>query len=99
MWKKIMRIRLELIMVIVLVVSARFLPQRADEVTAWTGLMSLMLVKSLSVTLGVLYAHGSRKFLFPYLDMKNLIMEHHWGGVTFLCVWYGVIVWAFGVGG
>jgi hypothetical protein len=61
--------------------------------------MALFITKALFVTLGVLYAHGSRKFLFPYIEMRIEIEKHNLGSMLFLTVWYGVIVWAFAVGG
>lgn len=51
------------------------------------------------VTMGVLYAHASRKFLFPYLDFEVMMKEHHWGGMAFLTIYYTVIIYAFAIGG
>jgi len=90
----LMRIRTELIAIIILMAAVWFLPVEAKQ-----GLMALFITKAMFVTLGVLYAHASRKFLFPYLDMEGLIKEHHWGGVAFLTAYYGVVIWAFAVGG
>jgi hypothetical protein len=91
---KILRIRTELTLLVVMGISVLFIPQEARM-----GLLGLFITKGMFVTMGVLYAHASRKFLFPYLDMEALIREHHWGGVAFLTVYYGVVIWAFAVGG
>lgn len=93
-FEKVKRIRTELILLLVMAISIAFIPQEARM-----GLLGLFITKGLFVTMGVLYAHASRKFLFPYLDMEDLIRLHHWGGISFLTVYYGVVVWAFAVGG
>ena len=91
---KIKRIRTELTLLLVLAIAIAFIPPEAR-----LGLLGLFITKGMFVTMGVLYAHASRKFLFPYLDMETLIAEHHWGGVAFLTAYYGVVIWAFAVGG
>jgi hypothetical protein len=91
---KLKRSRVEIIMLLVMAVAIIFLPQEARM-----GLLGLFITKGMFVTMGVLYAHISRKFLFPYLDAEILIAKHHWGGMAFLTVWYGVIIWAFSMGG
>ena len=91
---KIKRIRTELTLLSVLAIAIVFIPHEAR-----LGLLGLFITKGMFVTMGVLYAHASRKFLFPYLDMEGLITEHHWGGVAFLTAYYGVVIWAFAVGG
>ena len=90
----IKRIRTEVLLIVVIGLLVTTLPAAAKE-----GLLALIITKPLFATLGVLYAHASRKFLFPYLDLRKLIEERRWDGVTFLTIWYGVIVWAFAVGG
>lgn len=90
----IRRIRTEIILIALLSIAIGFIPPEAKE-----GLLALFITKALFVTLGVLYAHASRKFLFAYLNLRELIESHHWGGVAFVTVWYGVIIWAFAVGG
>jgi hypothetical protein len=92
--EKIKRIRTELTLLSVLAIAIAFIPHEAR-----LGLLGLFITKGMFVTMGVLYAHASRKFLFPYLDMEELIRLHHWGGISFLTVYYGVVVWAFAVGG
>ena len=91
---KVKRIRTELTLLLVLAIAIAFIPSEAR-----LGLLGLFITKGMFVTMGVLYAHASRKFLFPYLDMEALIAEHHWGGVAFLTAYYGVVIWAFAVGG
>jgi hypothetical protein len=88
------RIRTEIISIAIVSLLILFLPSAAQS-----GLMALFITKALFVTLGVLYAHGSRKFLFPYIDMRTVIEGHNLGAILFLMAWYGVIVWAFAVGG
>ena len=90
----IKRIRTELIFIVILSVLILFLPA-----TAQAGLAALFITNALFVSLGVLYAHASRKFLFPYIDMRIAIEERHLGALAFLAIWYGVILWAFAVGG
>ena len=92
--EKIKRIRTELTLLLVLAIAIAFIPPEAR-----LGLLGLFITKGMFVTMGVLYAHASRKFLFPYLDLEVLIIEHHWGGVTFVTAYYGVVIWAFAVGG
>ena len=92
--RNLKRISTELVLIVVLMAAIWFIPAEAKA-----GLLALFITKSMFVTLGVLYAHASRKFLFPYLCFGDLIKEHHWPGIVFLSVWYGVIVWAFAVGG
>jgi hypothetical protein len=94
LWDKIKRSRTEITMLLIVCFAILFIPQEARM-----GLLGLFITKGMFVTMGVLYAHISRKFLFPYLDAEELIKEHHWGGMTFLTVWYGVIVWCFSMGG
>jgi len=91
---KVKRIRTELTLLLVMAIAIAFIPPEAR-----LGLLGLFITKGMFVTMGVLYAHASRKFLFPYLDMEGLITEHHWGGVAFLTAYYGVVIWAFAVGG
>ena len=66
---------------------------------AWQNLLALMVQKGLPVALGILTAHASRCFLFPYLDLSKLIEEHHWAGVAFLGAWYVGIILAWSWGG
>lgn len=95
----LLRIRIELILILVLISTSWLLPTKPEDITPQWGLLSLIITKFFGVTLGVLYAHASRKFLFDYLNLKELITEHHWGGIAFMSVWYGVIIWAFATGG
>jgi hypothetical protein len=93
-WDKIKRSRTEIVMLLITVFAVMFIPPEARM-----GLLGLFITKAMFVTMGVLYAHVSRKFLFPYLDAEVLIKEHHWGGMAFLIVWYGVVIWCFSMGG
>lgn len=88
------RIRTELTLILVCLALTYFLPREAI-----LGIVALFITKALFVVIGVLVGHSSRKFLFPYLDMQKMIEEHHWGGTVFLVAWYGVIIWAFAIGG
>lgn len=93
-WDKIKRSRVELIMLCVVAVAVLFIPPEARM-----GLLGLFITKLMFVTMGVLYAHASRKFLFPYLDFEVMMKEHHWGGMAFLTIYYTVIIYAFAIGG
>ena len=74
------------------------LPVNSWQETPQLRLLALMIQKGLPVSLGVLTAHASRCFLFPYLDLSCMIKEHHGWGVGFLAAWYvGIILsWAWG---
>lgn len=90
----LLRIRTEIIVILILMVAIYFIPPEAKA-----GLLALFITKALFVTLGVLYAHASRKFLFPYLDFVAVREERKWESVMFMAAWYVVIVWAFSMGG
>ena len=91
---QIKRIRTELSMVAFCCVILAFLPREAI-----IGVISLFITKTLFTVIGILVAHSSRKFLFPYLDLQAQIKDHHWPAVIFMILWYGVIIWAFAAGG
>lgn len=93
-WDKIKRSRTEIIMLLIVSIALFFIPQAAR-----IGALGLFITKAMFVTMGVLYAHISRKFLFPYLDAEELIRDHHWGGMAFITVYYGVIIYCFSMGG
>jgi hypothetical protein len=90
----IKRSRVELFFGIILICCLLFIPPEARM-----GLLGLFITKVMGITIGVLYAHYSRIFLFRYLDLSKMIEEHHWAGVVFTAVWYAVIIYAFAVGG
>jgi hypothetical protein len=90
----LLRIRTEIIVIIILMVAIYFIPPEAKQ-----GLLALGITKALFVTLGVLYAHASRKFLFPFMDLADKLAAGQWGMVVFLTAWYSVIIWAFSMGG
>ncbi len=96
--KNFKRSRVSLLLVLLVVVSAFLLPN-TTEITPREALLSLITTKTIGVSMGVLIAHYSRVFRFPYMDLEELINNGHWAGVIFLAVWYGVIIWAFSMGG
>ena len=96
MWliEQFKRSRISLFLVLVVAVCIVFIPPEGRM-----GLLGLFTTKTMGVALGILFAHWTRLFRFPYLDLSALVESHHWSGVIFLTVWYGVIIWAFAVGG
>ena len=88
------RVRTEFTLILVCAMLSVLLPKEAIM-----GVLGLFITKTLFVVVGVLVAHSSRKFLFPYLDLQKMIEEHHWGGIGFMTAWYFVIIYAFAVGG
>jgi len=88
------RSRVEIILAFFIGILTFFIPPSARQ-----GLLGLLITKPLFVSLGVLYAHISRQFLFPYIDISKEIENHHWGSFGFMTVWYGVIIYAFAMGG
>jgi hypothetical protein len=95
LWENLRRVRTEIIFVILIIIFA--LVTLSAE--ARQGLSALMITKPLFATLGVLYAHVSRKFLFPYLNFKDLIDQNKGASIIFMSVWYGVIIYCFALGG
>lgn len=75
------------------------LPINSWQETPQLKLLALMIQKGLPVSLGILTAHSSRCFLFPYLDLSGMIKAHHWSGVLFLGSWYVGIILAWSWGG
>jgi hypothetical protein len=90
----IKRIRTEIVAIVALTVAIWFIPPGAKQ-----GVLALFITKTLFVTLGVLYAHASRKFLFPFLDFQKELKQDGSGVILFFVAWYGVIIWAFAAGG
>ena len=85
---------ISLSLVAVVIVCVFLIPSEARM-----GLLGLFTTKTMGVALGILIAHYTRIFKFPYMDMSKMITENQWSGVIFLTVWYGVIIWAFSMGG
>lgn len=85
----------ELFIFIIIMVGVSLMLPKA----ALTGLLSLLASKVLTLTLGVFLAHLLRIIAFRYLDLSQMIEDHHWAGVIFLAVWYGVVIYAVAVGG
>lgn len=91
---RLKRVATELLLVLVCLLLVLLLPPEAQ-----LGIMSLFITKTAFVVIGILVAHATRKIGFPYIDLQNLLTEHHWSGVIFLAMWYSVIIWAFASGG
>ena len=98
MWK-IKRSVVEISALIFWVNLSFFLPTQISDTSPQLNLLALMISKALPVSLGILTAHVSRNFLFPYMNLEQMIKDHHWGSINFLAIWYGVIIWAFATGG
>jgi hypothetical protein len=98
MWK-IKRSVVEIAALTLWVSLSFLLPLNDWQQTPQLKLLALMIQKGLPISLGILIAHVSRNFLFPYMNLQGMLKEHHWSGVIFLSIWYGVIVWAFASGG
>jgi hypothetical protein len=88
------RNRTAIVLLVIIAICIYIIPQEARM-----GLLGLFTTKLMGVTLGILIAHFTRLFLFPYLELSKLIAEHHWPGVIFLAGWYYVIVYCFAMGG
>jgi hypothetical protein len=63
------------------------------------GILALFTTKMMGISIGILAAHYTRLYLFPYLDLDELIQAHHGWGVGFLIAWYMVIIYCFSMGG
>jgi hypothetical protein len=96
---KIKRSIIEISALSLWVIFSFFLPLRIGEATPQLNLLALLISKGLPVSLGIFVAHISRSFLFPYMDLSELLTKHHWSGVIFLAIWYGIIIWSFAIGG
>ena len=93
-WFRLKRVITEVVLIALCGTLVLFLPKEAQY-----GIVSLFITKTVFVVIGILVAHSSRKFAFPYMDLQKMLDDHHWAGVVFLAVWYFVIIWAFAVGG
>ena len=94
-WRFLKRSRMELgIFALLIGITSIVLPWQA-----LVGLWSLLATKVITVTMGVFLAHLLRIVGFYYLDLSEMIEEHHTAGVIFLAIWYAVIVYAVAVGG
>jgi hypothetical protein len=94
-WKFLKKVRLEIVVFAVIIGSVSFLMPKE----ALSGLLSLLAAKILTLTLGTTLAHLLRIIAFPYLNLSQLIEDHHWGGVVFLAGWYVCIIYSMAVGG
>ena len=97
-WERIketlLRLRTEIVLVSVCVALALTLPAQA-----WTGVVSLFITKVMFISVGILIAHVSRRYLFPYIDLSKAVEEKQWQIVAFMGAWYAVIVYACATGG
>jgi hypothetical protein len=86
----------------IMVALTFLLPATKEEAmnqSARQGILALLITVTVKTSIGASLAHLFRKWLFPFLDFQKLVEDHHWGGVTFLSIWYGIFVYAFAVGG
>lgn len=93
------RSSMEIIALVAWIALSFLLPLNSWQETPQLRLLALMIQKGLPVSFGILTAHSSRCFLFPYLDLSTMIKEHHWAGVGFLGAWYVGIILAWSWGG
>ncbi|MFA5394405.1 MAG: hypothetical protein WC346_00115 [Methanogenium sp.] len=79
-----------------------------DQIDAKIAFFTVLFGKLLYINFGILYAHISRKILFPYIDINLLIKGKSKEGegpvnsgqtVLFMAVWYGIIIWSMARGG
>jgi hypothetical protein len=56
-------------------------------------------LKWLNVSAAALWAHIGRKALFPYMDLRKMIVEGDDPGVYFLAAWYGAWILGWSLGG
>jgi len=76
-----------------------FIPSRIDQATPFWNIVSLMIQKAIPPSLGILTAHASRCFLFPYIDLSDLLKNGHGWAIGFVGAWYVGIILAFSWGG
>jgi hypothetical protein len=88
-----------LIVFLIAVGLSYFLPDEGDKVTAQIGIMSLMITRMISVSMGFAFAYIVKEISFPYLSLTKSIKEHHWAAVIFTAIWYAVCIYCFSMGG
>jgi len=77
--------------VIVILLALFFLPIEAE-----IGFFSILIGKIAYVSIGILYAHISRKFIFPYINFEK---ERRWDNNVMIILWYVVVIYCFAHGG
>jgi hypothetical protein len=101
-WNGLGRVKFEIGLLCVLLLLCGLTPSSwldPDQINPKVAFFSVLLAKVLYVNFGILYAHISRKILFPYININGLIQEKNWPAVVLMTVWYGVIIWAMARGG
>ena len=96
------RMKFEILTLIILSLILYFTPAEwldTDNRNEKIAFLSLMYGKALFVNVGVIYAHCSRKILFPFLSFAQALMNRSWAVIVFLGIWYGTVIWAFARGG
>jgi len=83
---------LGILLLLILVPASYFDPQ----VTAFGGLLSLIITKFILVTGGIIHAHTTRKFLFPTIKFHS---EQDWSNNVMIIAIYVVIIFGWTRGG
>jgi hypothetical protein len=87
--------RIELIITVAIIIAVSLLMPKE----ALVGFASLIATKILTLTIGVSLAHLLRIIAFPYLSLEMMIKDKNYGGVGFVALWYGYVIYAIAVGG
>ena len=90
------RVAPDLGVLISIIIMLAIIPARLVPVEAQAGLLSLFLTKLILISAGIVHAHLSRKWVFPYIDFKE---EAVWSNNLMIIAWYVVIIWGWARGG
>lgn len=90
------RVWFDILSLLLVFLTAFFLPDWLFPVDAKMGFITLFLVKFFSVSAGIIHAHISRKLIFPYIKFST---EETWSNNLMIIAWYVVIIFAWAKGG
>ena len=96
MINKLKRISFDLLVFIGMIIILFAIPDYLISRDAMLGLLSLLGTKVLFISAGVVYAHISRKLLFPYIDFEK---ERRRDNNIMIIGYYLIIIFAFARGG
>lgn len=71
-------------------------PTSILPIEAKGGLLALVVTKLVLISAGIVHAHLSRKWVFPYIDF---CAEGEWSNNLMIIAWYVVIIWGWARGG
>jgi|GEM_PF-1797084 hypothetical protein len=71
-------------------------PTSILPIEAKGGLLALVITKLILISSGIVHAHLSRKWVFPYIDFQA---EAAWSNNLMIIAWYVVIIWGWARGG